>query len=300
MDLPLVITVILNTNRREDTLAALESLSRSDYSNNRVIVLDNSSTDGSVDAIQDVFPSVSIISLERNLGYAGNNNVGIEIALTMGAEWIFILNEDTYQAPDCISRLVEAGNSQGRVGILGPLVYHANEPAVIQSAGGKLDRGWRAWHLGQNEPDQGQFSGLHPVDWVSGCAILVRRDVIEQVGPLDVCFFYYWEETDLCVRASKGGWIILNVPQAKLWHKGVQRDYRPGPNVTYYSTRNHFLLLAKHRAPLYAWVAAWGDALWTLASWTFKPKWRSMRDHRDAMWQGVRDFLRGRWGMRSL
>jgi GT2 family glycosyltransferase len=300
MDLPLVVTVILNTNRREDTLAALESLARSDYSNNQVIVLDNSSTDDSVEAIQGAFPSVSIISLERNLGYAGNNNVGIETALTRGADWIFILNEDTYQAPDCISRLVEAGNSQRMVGILGPLVYHANEPAVIQSAGGKLDRAWRAWHLGQNEPDQGQFPGLHPVEWVSGCAILVRRDVIEQVGQLDARFFYYWEETDLCVRASKGGWIILNVPQAKLWHKGVQRDYRPGPNVTYYSTRNHFLLLAKHRAPLYAWVAAWGDILRTLASWTFKPKWRSMRDHRDAMWQGLWDFLRGRWGMRLL
>jgi GT2 family glycosyltransferase len=300
MDLPLIVTIILNTNRREDTLAALESLSMSDYSNNQVIVLDNSSTDGSVGAIQEAFPTVSIVSLDRNLGYAGNNNVGIEIALKRGADWIFILNEDTYQASDCISRLVEAGNSQAKVGILGPLVYHASEPSIIQSAGGKLDRAWRAWHLGQNEPDQGQFSAPHRVDWVSGCAILVRRDVIEQVGSLDARFFYYWEETDLCIRASKGSWKILNIPQAKLWHKGVQRDYRPGPNVTYYSTRNHFLLLAKHHAPLYAWTVAWGDTLRTLASWTFKPKWRSMRAHRDAMWQGLWDFLRGHRGMRSV
>ena len=129
---------------------------------------------------------------------------------------------------------------------------------------------------------------------------MVRRAVIEQLGALDERFFYYWEETEWCVRASKNGWTILHVPQAKLWHKGVQRDYRPGPSVTYYSTRNHFLLLAKHNAPLRGWLVAWSDTLRTLISWTVKPRWRSMRAHRDAMWQGTRDFLRCRWGMRSV
>jgi GT2 family glycosyltransferase len=295
---PLVVTVILNTNRKEDTLAALESLSKSDYPNLQVIVLDNASTDGSCEAILAEFPGVSVLSLERNLGYAGNNNVGINEALKRNADWVFVLNEDTLLAPDCISCLVDGGYSQERVGVVGPMVYHNNEPNIIQSAGGRIDSSWNAWHQGQNEPDRGQFSALQRVDWISGCAILVRRDVIEQVGALDTRFFYYWEETEWCLRAAEQGWVILHVPQAKLWHKGVQRDYRPGPNVTYYSTRNHFLLLAKHHAPLRAWLVAWGDTLRTLASWTLKPKWRSMHLHRDAMWQGMWDFILRRWGMR--
>jgi GT2 family glycosyltransferase len=300
MESPLVVTVILNTNRRDDTLAVLDSISRSDYPNHRVIVLDNASSDGTEQAIRASFPAASILLLERNLGYAGNNNLGIEAALKQGADWVFVLNEDTLLAPDCISSLVEAGSKQNRIGIVGPMVYHNDEPDIIQSAGGQLSDTWRAWHRGQNEPDRGQFPTVQQVDWISGCAIMVRRAVIEQLGALDSRFFYYWEETEWCLRASRHGWTILHVPQAKLWHKGVQRDYRPGPSVTYYSTRNHFLLLAKHHAPLRAWLAAWSDTLRTLISWTVKPKWRSMRAHRNAMWQGMWDFLRGRWGMRPV
>ncbi len=295
---PLVVVVILNTNRREDTLAALESLFRSDYPNQRVIVLDNASTDGSPQAIRSEYPEVEVIALERNLGYAGNNNVGIEAALARHADWVFILNEDTVMAPDCIRQLVEAGEKDAQVGMLGPMVYHYDEPGVIQSAGGKMDNAWRAWHLAQNELDLGQFAEAHEVDWISGCALLVRRGVIEQTGALDGRFFYYWEETEWCLRARRKGWRILQVPQAKLWHKGVRREYHPSPSVTYYATRNRFLLLAKHQAPLRAWLVAWAETLRTLLSWTVKPKWAKMRPHRDAMWQGARDFLRKRWGMR--
>ncbi len=293
---PLVITVILNTNRREDTLACLISLAQSDYPNHSIIVLDNASTDGSIEAIQTTFPTVQVISLTENRGYAGNNNVGIEQAITQGADWVFVLNEDTILNPDCLSKLIEVGESDPKTGIVGPLVYHYDEPNVIQSAGGHLNRYWEGSHIGQNETDQGQFIDPHPVDWISGCAILVRRRVIEQVGMLDERFFYYWEETEWCLRTTKNGWQIIHVPQAKIWHKGVQRDYRPKPSVSYYATRNRFLMLAKHHAPLTTWAVAWGQTLRTLISFSLKPKWRSKRDHRNAMWRGLVDFLRHRWG----
>jgi GT2 family glycosyltransferase len=138
------------------------------------------------------------------------------------------------------------------------------------------------------------------VDYISGCAILVKRQVIEQIGGLDERLFYYWEETDWCARAREHGWKVLFAPQARLWHKGVQRDYRPGPNVTYYNTRNRFMFLSKHHAPFLVWLYAWLRTLLTLASWTVKPQWRQMREHRDAMWQGALDFLRKRWGMRPV
>jgi len=163
-----------------------------------------------------------------------------------------------------------------------------------------MDRNWHTWHLAQNEQDRGQFTQPYQVEWISGCAILVRREVVEQVGMLDERFFYYFEETEWCLRARKRGWLVLHVPQARLWHKGVQRDYRPSPSVTYYATRNRFLMLAKHRAPLMAWIATWTQILRTLASWSIKPKWQSMRPHRDAMWKGTLDFLRQRWGYHSV
>jgi GT2 family glycosyltransferase len=296
MTQPLVVTIILNTNRCEDTCAALASLAQSTYTNNRIIVLDNASTDGSVPAIHTKYPDVQVIELERNLGYAGNNNIGIKAALAQDAEWVFVLNEDTIIAPDCLEQLMWIGESNPRIGVLGPMVYHYDEPTVIQSAGGMLSRNWETWHLAQNQVDEGHVFKPHEVDWISGCAILVRRQVIDEVSMLDERFFYYYEETDWCLRAKAHHWHIIHVPGARLWHKGVQRDYHPKPSVTYYATRNRFLVLAKHQASVITWTMAWVQTLRTLGSWTFKPKWASMRSHRDAMWHGALDFLRGRYG----
>ena len=300
MDPPQVVTVILNTNHREDTLGLLDSLYKNSYANHRAIVLDNASQDGSVAAIRSAFPQTQVIELEHNLGYAGNNNAGVRAALDLGADWVFVLNEDTLLAPDCLEELVRVGESDLQIGVLGPMVYHYDEPGMIQSAGGKISKNWQAWHLAQNEADQGQYPVPHSVDWISGCAILVRIAVIEQVGMLDARFFYYFEETEWCLRARSAGWLVVHVPRARIWHKGVQRDYRPSSNVTYYKTRNHFLMLSKHQAPPRAWLLAWIQVLRTLTSWSVKPKWRSMRPHRDAMWQGILDFLRRRWGKRPV
>jgi GT2 family glycosyltransferase len=293
---PYVVSVILNTNRRQDTLECLASLAASDYPRHRTIVLDNASTDGSVEAIRTAFPDVQIIELSENLGYAGNNNVGIAAAVGQGADWVFVLNEDTVMAADCLSRLVEAGERDARIGIVGPMVYHHGEPEVIQSAGGKFTRYWNSFHLGQNTLDEGQFTAPHEVDWISGCGILVRGGVIEQLGMIDARYFYFWEETEWCLRASRAGWRIVHVPLAKLWHKGVQRDYQPKPTVTYYETRNRLLTLAKHHAPAGVRLMAWLQIARTLTSWTVKPKWRGMAGHRHAMWRGAADYLRQQWG----
>ncbi|MCC7359782.1 MAG: glycosyltransferase family 2 protein [Anaerolineales bacterium] len=291
-----VCTLILNTNRRADTLACLASLAASTYANNTIIVLDNASTDGSPAAIRAAYPSVRVVALPENRGYAGNNNVGLTLALASGADWALVLNEDTLLAPDCVAQLAAAGAADARIGLAGPLVYHADEPTVIQSAGGMLDPAWRARHLGQNAPDQGQYSAARDVNWLSGCALFVRRAVLEQVGLLDASYFYFWEETEWCLRAARAGWRIRHVPAARLWHKGVQRSYQPRPSVTYYATRNRLRTLAKHHAPLRAWLAAGGEVTRTLASWTLRPRYRDKRAHRAALWQAVVDFARGRMG----
>ena len=180
------------------------------------------------------------------------------------------------------------------------MVYHHDEPNVIQSAGGMLGRHWESIHLGKNELDQGQFITPRRVDWISGCAILVRSAVIRQVGVLDQDYFLYWEETEWCMRAARGGWQIVHEPAAKIWHKGVQRDYQPAPSFNYYGTRNHLLTLAKHKAPLAAKIFTWIQIIRTLTSWSIKPKWKHKREHRNAMWKGVVDFLKHRWGQMPL
>jgi len=292
----LLYIVLLSNNRHEDTLACLASLFQNNYRNFQVIVLDNGSVDGSVDEIRKRYAQVQIVLLTENLGYAGNNNIGVQMALEQGAEWILILNDDTVLDATCLTKLMETVIADPKIGIAGPMVYHFAEPEVIQSAGGMLGKYWNSFHLGQNELDRGQFPAPHPVEWISGCAILVQRAVIEQVGMLDANYFLYWEETEWCVRASRAGWKIVHIPQARLWHKGVQRHYQPKPYVTYYITRNHLFTLAKHKAPLMVWIYTFVQIIRTLVSWTLRPRWRFKREHRNAMWRGLVDFLQHRQG----
>jgi GT2 family glycosyltransferase len=296
---PGVAVVILNTNRRKDTLECLQSVSSNRYKPLSIIVIDNSSTDGSVEAIRTSFPEVQVFILEKNKGYAGNNNVGIDLAIKNAADWILVVNEDTIMSPDCIEALVTAVEGFPEIGVVGPLVYHNDEPDVIQSAGALMDKNWRPYHIGQNEKDSHQYSEPRFVDWISGCAIMFRRKLLEQIGGFDEHFFYYNEEVELCHRARKAGWKVLFVPQAKLWHKGVQRDYKPNPSVTYYSVRNQLNFLKKHSAPIKVRLVNVYGFLQMVTSWTVKKKWQTMHLHRDAAVQAIVDHLRGKYGKRS-
>ena len=271
MNNPRVVSVILNLNRRDDTLACLASLSRNTYAPYSSLVINCMTTDGSIEAIQQAYPETQDLALADNRGYAGGNNVGLAWALDQGADWVLVLNEDTILAEDCVARLVAVGESDPRIGIIGPMVYHFDEPDVIQTAGGMLGASWSALLIGNNQPDTGQFREPRPVEWISGCAMLIRRRLLEQVGLFDERFFIYWEEIDLCVRARQAGWRLVHAPQAKLWHKGVTRDYRPKPAVTYYTTRNHLLLLQKNHAPLGVWLRVTAQTLRTLSSWSVRP-----------------------------
>jgi GT2 family glycosyltransferase len=246
--------------------------------------------------MRESFPAVQILKLTDNQGYAGNNNLGIRIALEQGAEWVLLLNNDTVVDSDCITTLVESAVDRGAA-VAGPMVYHHDEPDTIQSAGGTLSVFWRGRHIGQNERERHQYPDTRVVDWVSGCALMASRDVFERVGTLDERYFMYWEEMEWCLRVRRAGGVVLHVPDAKVWHKGVKRNYEPSPAVTYYSTRNLLLTLWIHRAPRVARLVRSLYIVRLLATWTLRPKWRrSKADHRDAVWQGTVDYLRGRWG----
>jgi len=300
---PLVEIIVLNWNGLSDTLDCLTSLQGLDYPNYGVIVVDNGSVDGSVEAIQAQFPAVTLIETGENLGYTGGNNAGLRYTLARGADYVLLLNNDTEVAPDSVSRLVDAAEADPSVGVAGPTIYYYDRPDVIWSAGGAIDwrQGWTHM-VGLDESDIGQL-GHEPreVDFVTGCALLIKKAVLERVGLLDDRFFAYYEETEWCVRIARAGYRIIHVPQAKIWHKispGAQSD---SPVVHYYMTRNRLLFLKATGAAVNAWLhTLFAEYLRVLISWSVRPKWRGKKAQRKAMLQAINDAWHGRWGQQSV
>ncbi|MBI1881400.1 MAG: glycosyltransferase family 2 protein, partial [Chloroflexi bacterium] len=221
MSTPKVAIVVLNYNGLKDTLACLASLNQLDYPAYEIIVVDNDSSDDSVAAIGAGYPHAIVIETGDNLGYVGGNNVGLKHAATLSADYTLLLNNDTEVSPDFLRWLVEVAEADPAVGIVGPTIYYFDRPNTIWSVGGTID--WRRGDtrmIGLDETDRGQFGQLPcSVDFVTGCALLIKMPLVAQVGQLDPRFFAYYEETEWCVRVSRAEFKILHVPQAKIWHK---------------------------------------------------------------------------------
>lgn len=303
MRYPLVTIVVLNWNGLADTLKCLESLAGLNYAAYGVVVVDNGSTDGSPAVIRQRFPEVVVIENGENLGYTGGNNVGLRYALAQGADYVLLLNNDTVVASDFLHLLVEAAGAGEDVGMAGPTIYYYDLPDVIWSAGGAIDwRQGRTWMVGLDERDSGQF-GLAPrgVDFVTGCALLVKRAVLEQVGLLDERFFVYYEEAEWCVRARRVGFKIVHVPQAHTWHKISPGNQTDSPLVHYYMTRNRLLFLKLVGAGIEAWLhTLLAEYLRILLSWSLRPHWRYKKAQRRVMVQALMDAWHGRWGQQSV
>jgi GT2 family glycosyltransferase len=295
---PSVSIIVLHYNGREDTLACLRSLEHLTYPNVEVVLVDNGSTDGLVEAARSQFPDVTLIETGANLGFTGGNNIGIRHALDKGADYIMLLNNDTVMAPDCIDLMVRAMEAEPSLGVTGPMIYYYSAPETIWSAGGRIDwpRGITSM-IGLNEEDKSQF-GQAPryVDFVTGCAMLARRAVWQQVGLLDDKFFMYYEETEWCVRASRAGFKIALIPDAMLWHKISIEARASSPRTYYYMTRNRLLFLRASQAGFVTWANTLTEYVRTFVSWSVRPKWQDRRHLRRIMLRAFRDFTFGRFG----
>jgi len=217
---PLVYIIVLTWNGREDTLECLRSLRRVDYPNRKIVVVDNASTDGTIEAVGTEFAEVEIIENETNLRYAGGNNRGIRYAMDRGAAAVLLLNNDTIVDPEFLRLMVESLTAHPTTGIVGPKILYYNDPKRIWYAGGTVSW-WQGWvsHRGIREPDNGQYDTPATTDYVSGCCMLVRRDVITRVGMLDDSYFIYGEDTDWCLRTRRAGYAVVVQPGARIWHK---------------------------------------------------------------------------------
>lgn len=313
---PTISIVILNWNGRDDTLACLESLARIDYPNFRVIVADNGSSDGSVDAIRSAYPDVHLIENRANLGFAAGNNSAISHALESGAEFIFLLNNDTVVDPAILSAFVDAAERMPGGGVFGAKIYHYGDKQKLWYAGGYWDARTLSFNEhGAGELDRGQFDTLTETEWVIGCAMFIRAEVFRSVGLLEPSFFLNNEEIDFCSRAKRAGFTCVYVPMAHLWHKiSVSFGGEDSPLKEYFSARNR-LLWARRNATWGLRLRIYFDSTLSLmrrfvrpllgqtmsAPHSLKCWWWSVRSafrdsrHRAAL-LGFRDFWLGRFG----
>ena len=295
---PCVSVVLINYNNEHFTVPCLESLGKVTYPNLDIVMVDNGSKPESVATIKAAYPSVTLIELGENRGFTGGNNAGIRHALDHGADYIILLNNDTTVTPDMFDILVDVMEADPTIGVTGPIIYYYDDPDLIWSVAGAIDwKHGRTTMIGLNERDAGQY-GKTPqlADFITGCALMVRREVWEKAGLLDDDFFIYYEETEWCVRAGRAGFKLAYVPAARMWHK-IPIDARAtSPWAYYYMTRNRFLFLRKTRAGLQSWLNVWFEYVRTMASWTIKPRWQDRRPLRPVMVRAIRDYYTGRLG----
>jgi len=260
---PKVFIIVLHYQNWDDTNECLESLKKIDYNNFEIIVIDND---------------------KDNRGFAGGNNIGIKQAIEKGTDYILLLNNDTIVEPDFLKRLIEAGEKNEKVGILGSIIYESGSNK-IHFAGGKVN-----WLY---------TKGRHVVgttDYITGACMLIKRKVIEKIGLMDEDYFLYCEDVAWCLKARKSGFSCLVVPDSRISHKVSQNAKIASFSYIYYHTRNG-LLLAKRNAPVFIKFLAYLNSFLVyskqIIKLTISPEKRIWAK---AIMKGIGDFYKGKFG----
>lgn len=206
--------IVLNFNGRDVIKRCLNSVFKLEYPNFEVVVVDNNSSDDSFGIARATFSRAHFIKNEENLGFSAGNNVGIKFALERQADYVFLLNNDTEVELDCLTRLVEVAEKIGKsAGILSPVIFKGDSREVWFSGGRINWLNMKTEHFGEIKTQEFYESGF-----ISGCAMLVRREVFNSIGLLDEDYFLYWEDADFSFRAKKAGFTNYIVSSAWLYH----------------------------------------------------------------------------------
>ena len=235
--------ITINYNGLEETCALIETIPFNE--NLEVIVVDNASKNQEADSITRRFPQVKVIKSERNLGFAGGNNLGIQVAQ---GKYLFLINNDTFFKDFKIQNLIDRMESSPTIGVVCPKIRFAWDNNPIQYAGyTKLSRfSVRNHAIGFNEEDHGQYDAAHPTPYAHGAAMLIKRDAINNIGPMPDCYFLYYEELDWSMMFTRAGYQIWYEPKCTIFHKESQSTGQNSPLRTYYLTRNRLLLVRRN------------------------------------------------------
>ncbi|MGH7322686.1 MAG: glycosyltransferase [Candidatus Rokuibacteriota bacterium] len=258
---PRTAAVVLNYRTAAETVLAIRSVQASRSPVRDLIVVDNGSGDGSVEILRERLPGVLIVETRANLGFSGGSNAGIRVALERGAEGLLLLNSDAILPPETLGRLWATLGADPRLGIVGPILVSRSDPERVRSLGMSFSRrSGRMRHLGFGARlESVPRFGHRLVAGVSGCAMLVKREVLERIGALTEDYFFSFEDLDFCLRARAAGFLTACVGDALALHAGSLSIGARSPRRLYFATRNH-LLVAQRAAPLahpgFAWLRA--------------------------------------------
>lgn len=222
--------ILVNYNNHDDTIKCLESIFEVGYGKG-IVVVDNCSTVPGVDDLKKKFPDIVLIKNDKNIGFARANNVGIEWVLkNTASEFIFILNNDTTIEKGTIENLEKILCEKSEVGIAAPKIVMMEEPERLWYGGGNIN--WAKGsaslpgYMGNSESMQANRS--RNVEFASGCAMLVRRKIFEQIGGFDPRFFMYEEDLEYCCRVHNKKWKIYYESRSVIKHKGQGSTRRKG------------------------------------------------------------------------
>jgi hypothetical protein len=255
LDLPLSIqAVVINWKRPHETARCLASLSAC-LDESAIVVVDNETSAESAEAITRAAPRAVLLPQAENLGFGRAANIGIRRALAQGAEAVFLLNNDATVAPDALAHLAaavvppnrERNGPDDAPAMVSAKVFLAEEPHRLWGVGGHF-RNRRSTDLGSGELDTGQYDQT-ALDFVYGCAMLLRADVLRTVGVFDERFFAYYEDIDLCLRARAAGYRVALVPTAHVWHEGSRSTHDVPAFKLFHAARSRLLLFNKHLSP---------------------------------------------------
>lgn len=235
-----LVPVLVNWNLKAETLECVRSLLSAGLAVERIVVVDNGSTDGSVSALEAEFgAALPIVAAAKNFGYAAGVNLGVRHALTLGADWLCLMNNDTTVAPDFVAALTRAAHAARTYAILAPLIFYDREPDRIWYCGDRLVAGTLFTRsLYRDQHVKSRLIPVLPVDFVSGCGMIVRRDVFAACGFLDESLFMYGEEVDYCWRARMAGYQLAVITGARMWHKVSASASRNQPLAHYLRVQN--------------------------------------------------------------
>jgi len=260
------------------------------------VVVDNGSTDGTADWVAANRPSAILLRHDQNLGFSAAVNRAIDQAASLRPDALLLVNDDAVFAPGAVDLLAGALDREARAGAVSAKMLYRDRPGVINGTGGFFDasRGWAALR-GEGEPDSGQYDDQLLVDYPSGAASLLRWAALLDVGPFDEDYFLYFEDTDWGLRSRASGWLTLYEPRAVVTHEGSAGTAADPARRRYYNVRNRLLLASRH-ATLRGRCVAWAETLCLLAKQPLRWPYQHRRRDAEAVFLGVQDHLRGRYG----
>jgi len=214
-----VFAVVVNWNGGEHNRRCLESLLAEGLEAGRIVFVDNGSTDGSREAVEARFPGVVLLANRANEGFGHGANRGIEAALAAGADAVLLVNNDVTFAQGTVAALSARLVARPELGVVGPRVLYASQPDRVWAAGGTLTHRQNLSTLrGHGAPDGPEFRRRIDVDYVAGCAMLVRREVFAAIGLFDGAYFAYHEDLDFCITAKRAGFAVECDGESSAWH----------------------------------------------------------------------------------